>query len=226
MSDAATPAVPAETPAVPAATPAPAPAATPAPAAEPVAEVTVTIPKSQLDQLAKDAARASGNQRKADLFDRHFPNGAGARFQPATPAPAPSADEMRSQAEAEDRKAERGLIAIAASPEFREILDADPTLRDLMVKNPLAVLPLLAPDALDADDALSLVKDALNGRKKPEAPATPAAAPAAPTDVPKPGAVTTPTDQTMHEAVEEARKIPNTEGAIAKMIGVKIGLGK
>lgn len=221
MSEVATPAESVETPA-PAATPAPAPAATPAPAV-PVAE-TVTLTKEQHDQLARDAARAAGNQRKADLYDRHF--GQGGRFQPPTPATPPSAEQMRETADAEDRKAERGLTAIAASPEFREVLDADPTLRDLMVKNPLAVLPLLAPDAMDADDAIGLVKDALKARVKP-APAPAPATPPAPTpEVPKPGAVTTPTDQTVHEAVEDAKKIPNTERAIANMIGAKIGLGK
>lgn len=224
MTEVATPAETVETPA-PAATPAPAPAATPAPAAAPVADETVVLPKATHDQLARDAARAASNQRKADLYDRHFGNGNGGRFQPPTPATPPTADEIKAQADAEDRKAERGILALAANPEFREVLDADPTLRNLMVTNPLAVLPMLAPDALDADDAMTLVKEALNGRRKP---ATPPAVPTppAPTDVPKPGAITTPTDQTVNEEVEAAKKIPNTENAIAKMVGARIGQGK
>lgn len=210
----------------PEATPAPAPAATPAPAAAPVAEETVTIPKSLHDQLARDAARTASVQRKADLYDRHFGKGGSGHFQPTAPATPPTAEELKIQADAEDRKAERGIAAIAADPEFREVLDADPTLRNLMISNPLAVLPILAPDALDAEDAMNLVKESLNGRKKPATP--PAPAPAAPATPPAPpaGAVTTPGDQTVDEAVEEARKNPNTENAIAGMIGAKVRQGK
>lgn len=218
MSDAATPAVPAtETPAVPAPV---APAATPAPAVE-----TVSLTKEEHAQLARDAARAAANQRKADLYDRQFGNGN--HFQPTAPATPPTAEQLKEKADAEDRKAERGLTQIAASPEFREVLDADPTLRDLMVKNPLAVLPLLAPDALDAEDALNLVKEALNGRKKPVAPVTPApTAPPATPPAPPAGGVNPNADQQTVDAVEAARKNPNTEQAIAGMVSAKIRQGK
>lgn len=226
MTEVATPAAPEATPPAPAATPAPAPAATPAPAAETVAEETVTLTKEAHAQLARDAARASSNQRKADLYDRHFGKGGSGHFQPTAPATPPTAEELKVQADAEDRKAERGITVIAASQEFRDVLDADPTLRDLMVQNPLAVLPILAPDALDAEDALNLVKEALTSRKKPATPAAPATpAPATP-PAPPAGAVTTPGDQTVDEAVEEAKKNPNTENAIAGMIGARVRQGK
>lgn len=221
MSETATPAATAETPVVPAATPVPATAATPAPAAAPVE--TVTLTKEQHDQLARDAARAAGNQRKADLYDRHFGNNGGAHFKAPAQVTPPTQEERQVQADAEDKKAERGILAIAADPEFRDILDADPTLRSLMLTNPLAVLPMLAPDALDAEDALTLVKDSLKAKKP--APTTPAPV-VPPTDVPKPGAVTTAEDQTVNEAVEAARKNPNTENAIAGMIGAKVRQGK
>lgn len=218
MTEVATPAVPVVTPPAPAATPAPAPVAPVAPAA---AE-TVTLTKEEHAQLARDAARASSLQRKADLYDRNFVNNAG-HFKAPAPVTPPTAEERQVQADAEDRKAERGIVAIAADPAFREILDADPTLRNLMVTNPLAVLPMLAPDALDAEDAMNLVKDSLNKRKP--APVTPTVVPPT-TDVPKPGAVTTPTDQTVNDAVETARKLPNTERAIAGMVAAKVGLKK
>lgn len=218
MTEVATPAAPEVTPPAPAATPAPAPATTVAPAA---AE-TVTLSKEEHAQLARDAARAASNQRKADLFDRQSK---GNHFQPQAPATPPTAEELKEKADAEDRKAERGITAIAASQEFRDVLDADPTLRDLMVQNPLAVLPILAPDALDAEDALNLVKEALNGRKKPATPPAPAPATATP-PAPPTGAVTTPGDQTVDEAVAAAKQLPNTENAIAGMIGAKLRQGK
>lgn len=211
MSDAATPAVPVETPA---------PAATPAPAVE-----VVSLTKEEHAQLARDAARAAANQRKADLYDRQF--GGGNHFQPAVPAAPPTAEQLKEKADAEDRKAERGLTAIAADPAYREVLDADPTLRTLLVQNPLAALPLLAPDALDAEDALNLVKEALNGRKKPAAPATPTpATPPATPPAPPVGGVNPQADQQTNDAVEAARKLPNTEYAIAGMITAKVRQGR
>lgn len=220
MTEVATPAVPEATPPATPATPAPAPATPVAPAAT---EETVTLTKEQHDQLARDAARAASMQRKADLYDRHFGN-SGSHFKTPAQVTPPTEEEKRVQADAEDKKAERGILAIAADPAFREVLDADPTLRNLMVSNPLAVLPMLANDALDAEDAMSLIKEEL-GKRKP-APATPPAPAPAPTEVPKPGAITTPTDQTVDEAVETARKNPNTEHAIAGMIGAKVRQGK
>lgn len=208
MSDAATPAVPStEAPVAPAATPA-------TNAAE-----TVTLTKEQHDQLARDAARASSNQRKADLYDRVVgKNGNGHFRAPGQPA-APASDEGKGEdwAATEDRKAERGLLSLAVDPAFREVLDADTTLRDIFTKNPLAVLPILAPDALDADDAVSLVREALNSRKKPSTPpAAPSATPATPPAPPTGGV--NPQDREVNEEVEKARTLPNTENAIAGMI--------
>lgn len=176
----------------------------------------VTLTKEEVDQLKRDAARASNNQRKADLYDRVV--GKNGHFKPQAPAAPPSEDERQVAAAAEDRKAERGLLALAADPAFREALDTDPTLRDLLVKNPLAVLPMLAPDALDADDAVSLVKEALN-RRKPVTP-PPVIPPSSP-PTPPTGAIN-PNDKPANEEVETARKLPNTEKAIAGMIGARL----
>lgn len=198
------------------------PATPPAAATPPVPPVeTVTLPKAAVDQLTKDAARAAGNQRKADLYDKHF-GSKGTTFRaPAAPATPPSPEEQAAAGRAEDDKATRGLMAIAADPAFREVLDADPTLRNLLTTNPLAALPLLAPEALDADDALGLVKEALKARVKPAAPVTPPATPPTP-PTPPAGGVNPPSKE-VNERVEAARKLPGTENAIAGMVGARIG---
>lgn len=210
MADEVTPAAPVttEAPVTPAATPSTTPPAT-----------TVTLAKDAHDQLQRDAARARENQRKADLFDRQ--NKTGSRFGSAAPVTPPTEEERIAAGHAEDKKAERGITRLAADPAFRDVLDADPTLRTLFLENPLAVLPILAPDALDADDAITLVKDALHARKKP-VETTPATPPVTP-KVPPVGAVDTRTDADVATAVEAAKKLPNTEQSIAAMIAAKVG---
>lgn len=212
MSEAATPAAPAATP------------ATPAPGVE-----TVTLSKEEHEQLTRDAARAASAQRKLDLLTRGGTANNGSNFRgvaPAKPAAAPTQEQADEQAIIEDRKAERGLLAVAADPAFREVLDADPSLRQLLTVNPLGVLPLLAPDAFDAEDAIALVKGELSKRasalKKPVTPAEPPkpAAPVPPT--PPAGGVNTPSVD-VNEKYEAAKKIPNTESAVANMIGAKLG---
>lgn len=219
MSDAATPTENngGTPPATPVATPAPVEAPKAPTAANPE---LVTLTKEQHDQLARDAARASANQRKADLYDRLNGANSNSRFKPVAPTTPPTEDERAAQALVEDRKAERGLLALAADPAYREVLDLDPTLRSLLTTYPLAVLPLLAPDALDADDALNLVKEALNARK-PVAP--PAKTPAPSTPPTPPAGAINPNDSPVNDEVEAARKDPNTENAIAKMVGARLG---
>lgn len=210
MSEAATPAVPGS------GTPPAAPAATPA---NPQPE-KVTLEKEAHDQLVKDAARASEAQSRADRYESILKkNGlfGGGHFKPATPVTPPTPEERQAQAADEDRKAERGLMSLALDPAYREVLDKDSTLRDLLTKNPLAVLPILAPDALDADDAVSLVKESLNRRKPAASPPTPPTPPATP-----PVGGVNPQDKPVNEAVEAARKIPNTERAVAGMIGARL----
>lgn len=230
MSDAATPAAnPTEAPVQPAATPA-TPAA-PAPAAAPATQPeSVTLTKEQYDQMQRDASRARTNQSKADRYDRIMKNG-GSHFaqSPAAPVNPPTEEERATKAAEEDRKAERGLMALAVDPAFREVLDTDPTLRDLITQNPLAILPTMAPDALDAEDAISLVKeklqekaDKLKAGKTPETPATPPATPATPPATPPAGGVNPPSATVPDAEYEAARKIPGTESAIQSMI--KVGL--
>ena len=222
MSDAATPAVPngGTPPAAPAATP----AATP--------PEQVTLPKEEADQLKRDAARASANQSKADRYDRLVGSGKiTGHFKPTVPATPPSKEEQEEAAATEDRKAEKGLMGLALDPAYRDVLDADPTLRSLLTTNPLSILPTYAPDALDAEDAVSLVKEKLSAKAtelkaKVTPPATPpvTVTPATPSATPPAGGVNPPGATTPDADYEAARKLPNTEHAIAGM--VKQGLKK
>lgn len=192
------------------------PPATP-PATPSVPAETLSLPKEEVEQLRRDAARASSNQSKADRYDKLVGKG-GSHFKPSVPTTPPTSEEIAERAAAEDRKAERGLFALAADPALREVLDADPTLRSLLTSNPLAVLPMYASEALDAEDAISLVKEALVARKKPTTPpATPPATPPTP-----PAGGVNPQDKPVNEEVEVARKLPNTERAIGGMIGARL----
>lgn len=233
MSDAATPAAtPSGTPPTPpAATPAPAPA-TP-PAAQANEGLTLTFKtKEEREQLERDAARARSNQSKADRYDRLVGSGKiTGHFKPTTPATPPSKEEQDEAAAVEDRKAEKGLMGLALDPAYREVLDADPTLRSLLTTNPLSILPTYAPDALDAEDALAFVKEKLSAKAAEikakggtPPPATPPATPATPPVTPPPGGVNPPGATTPDADYEAARKLPNTEHAIAGM--VKSGLKK
>lgn len=199
-------------PAVPPATP-------PAPPANPPA-ATVTLTKEEHDRLV---GRASGNQSKADRYDRLMKQNGG-HFKPAAPATPPSPEEAAQRAADEDRKAERGLMALAVDPAFREVLDSDATLREMLTKNPLAVLPVMANDAIDAEDAVALVRDALTkraeGLKKPATP--PANPPTPPTPPTPPAGGVNPPDKPLDAEYEAARKIPNTEKALSEMIKVGI----
>lgn len=206
-------------------TPPVAPAATPAPAVAPApasTPETVTLTKEAHDQMARDAARAAANQRKADLWDRTNGGKGNSHFKtPPAPVTPPSDDEKAAAASAEDRKAERGLMALAADPALRTVLDADPTLRALLTSNPLAVLPMYASDAFDAEEAISMVKDALLKKAPAAAPATPPTPPVNTPPTPPAGAVNA-ADVPVNEAIEAAKRIPNTESAIAAMIGAKV----
>ena len=209
-------------------TPPVAPAATPA---QPAAE-QVTLTKEEADQLRRDAARASANQSKADRYDRLVGSGKiTGHFKPSVPATPPSKEEQEEAAATEDRKAEKGLMGLALDPAYREVLDADPTLRSLLTTNPLSILPMYAPDALDAEDAVSLVKEKLSAKAtelkaKVTPPATPSVTvtPATPPATPPAGGVNPPGATTPDADYEAARKLPNTEHAIAGM--VKQGLKK
>lgn len=206
MSDEATPVVPDN------GTPPVVPTVTPS-----VAPETLSLPKEEVEQLRRDAARAATNQSKADRYDKMVGKG-GSHFKPSIPVTPPTSEEIAERAASEDRKAERGLLALAADPSLREVLDADPTLRSLLTSNPLAVLPMFAPEALDAEDAVSLVKEALVARKKPAAPPV---VPPTPPVTPPVGGVN-PQDEPVNAEVEAARKNPNTERSIAGMIGARL----
>jgi len=219
MSEEATPAVQPDgtTPAAPAATP-----------SNPQPEEKVTLDKKAHDQLVRDAARAGEAQSRADRFERVLKDNGllgGGHFKKPAPTVAPSPEQLEASASEEDHKAERGLLGLAINPEYRDVLDKDPTLKELLIKNPLAVLSILAPEALYAEDAISLVKGALDKRKSvaaaPILPVAPITTPPAP-----PSGGVNPTDIPVNEEVESARKLPNTEHAIAGMIKARTKSGK
>lgn len=194
---------------------------------------TVTLTKEQYDEMQRNLATGKSAQKTLDRYQRVF--GKDLKKPHFTSEPAGSAQENNegtppatSKEDAgivEDRKAERLLTAIALDPKYREVLDADPTLRTMLGHNPLGVLPILAPEALDAEDANQLVREKLDERvlelknktsgapsnlpKEGETPST--------ENTPPTGAVNTTTADVDAE-IEAAKKIPNTEHAIAGMI--------
>lgn len=230
MTEAATPAetsAPEATPPVtpPVETPSTPPAATPA-----NAELEkVTLDKTAHDQLVKDAARASTAQSTADRYKNVLKKngllGGSGHFQPSQPVTPPSEEEAQAAGVEEDRKAERGLIALALDPAHRQVLDADPTLRDMLTKNPLAVLPMYAADALDADDAIHLVKEALVKKQANTPPANPIEKKPEETPATPPIGAVNPQSTPVNEEVEAAKKNPKTENAIAGMIGARMKAG-
>lgn len=214
MTDAATPAVEEVK--------TPPPAATPAPVSQ--GSETVTLTKEEHERLQRDAARAASAQSRADRLERsrerngqHF----GAAKQ--APPPAPSKEQEEERGHEEDVKAERGLVRLAVDPKYREILDSDPTLRDMITRNPLSLLPIYANDAFDAEDAIGLVREELDKRlasMKPATNPTPTTpAPASDVKTPPPGGVNADT-RNLDAEYEEARKHPSTERAIAGMINL------
>ena len=221
-ASAATPAPeekPAETPAEPAA-----PAAPSAPQGE-----TVTLPKAEHDQLVRDASRTRRLQRANDR------RGGSGHFSPESQAPAtpPSQEELAEKARQEDEKAKTGLTRIALDPKYRALFDADPTLREMITNNPLAVLPIYADDAIDAQDAIELVTEAFDERLKGLKPAeTPPAeegknpdgtpkTPATPPATPPAGGVNVNGDLPNKDA-EDALKNPNTEHAVAGSLQARL----
>jgi hypothetical protein len=181
----------------------------------------VKVSKEKLDQLERDAARAAANQRKAALYDRLSGKGPASPFAAkATPAAAPTQDEQDEAARREDMKAERLIMRLAADSKYRAVLDADPTLRDMMVNNPLAVLPVLAPDALDAEDAFGLVTEKLEQKLTAilaQKPAAPAPAATVTEEQKKPAEL-----KTVEERVEEASKGKHLESSVAGMIRARL----
>lgn len=213
-------------------------AETPATPAQSQQGETVSLTKEEHEQLLKDAARASEAQSRADRFEKALKR-AGGKDKPrfggeSKSNPADSAEDKEAAGIEEDRKAEKGLMAIAIDPRFRPVFDNDRTLRELLASNPLGVLPLLAPDAVDAADAIDLITDALEARleelnkvsdnAKPTPPAT-EPKPAATTVTPPPGGVNAPGATTPNTAYENAQKDPSTERGIAGMIKAKLAGG-
>lgn len=193
----------------------------------------VVLTKEQHDKLVTDAAATTEARRLQGQADARAARLAaalgkgGSHFgAPAEAKPAPTKEEREEYAAGEDRKAAQGLQRLAIDPRFREALDADPTLMGLFQNSPLAVLPLLAPDALDAEDAIGLVTTKLTEKVAAIAAAKAASVVVAPVvkpadTTPPAGIVNTRTTQ-QNEEYEAARKSPNVENAVAGMI--KVGL--
>jgi hypothetical protein len=160
------------------------------PAPAPVVDETVTVKKSDWDRHL--SRQSFLDKKEATLTKREQALARGEVFsfkQPVAPTQndaQPPAGGQEEFSVVQDRKAERGLIALALQPEYRDVLDADPTFRDMLTKAPLSVLPLYAPDSVDAEDAVQQITELLNDRKAKLAPA-----PAAPAPEPVPAAPVT-----------------------------------
>lgn len=190
---------------------------------------SVTLPKAEVDNLRREAARAAEAQARADRLEKAQKRSKSHFDTSKRPAP-PSAEEIEAQRMSEDAKAERGLMRLALNPVFRDVLDSDPTLRDLLTTDPLAVVKLHAPDAFDAEDAINLIGDFLTekarAKKSAATPSTPAAAPEKKEEVPPAGGVNIPGSSAKNEdAYEQARKNPNAESAIAGMVAARMKAG-
>lgn len=144
------------------------------PADAPTGDEMVSVKKSDLDAMKGRQSALDIRENRLKKLEKKFGFSGGFKKTPAPAAPADGGDD----GSAEDDKAKSLLIGIALDPEYREVLDANPMLRDMLTKNPLSILPLYAADAIDAEDAEGLVKEHLAGLKsklKPvEKPADPA----------------------------------------------------
>lgn len=199
------------------------------PVAATVVPAFVPLTKEETDKLTKERDDARILQGQADAraarLQAALTGKGGSRFVAPGAAPAaPTEQEKLDYAVEEDRKAVQGLQRLALDPAYRAALDADPTLRGLFQNNPLAVLPLLAPAAYDAEDAVTLVKQAL-AEKAGKVTATVVTPPVEVKPVVVvPGAIAPVSAEVLDEQYESAKKLPNIESALHSMIG--IGLKK
>ena len=188
----------------------------------------VTLTPEEHAKLLKDVEDARNLQSQADArsarLQAALTGKGGSRFTaPGATVVVPTDAEKQDYAAQEDLKAAQGLQRLALDPTYRAALDADPTLRGLFQNNPLAVLPLLAPAAYDAEDALTLVKQAL-AEKVSKAATVATVKPEEKPVVVAPATVVAPSAPILDEEYEAAKKIPSTESALISMIG--IGLKK
>lgn len=95
-----------------------------------------------------------------------------------SPAPG-SAEAQVVQARAESRIAR----LIASDPRYSELTAKDATLKDILYRNPLSLIP----NYIDEDDAVEQVQEYLDGKLSPAAPAPAPATTEAQREVPKPG---------------------------------------
>jgi len=189
---------------------------------------TVTLSKEDHDRLLSDKARSDARateaQRRGDRLEQAPRTGQGqGRFNPPSPAtPPPANGDVEAVAAEQAEIVRQGLMVIAIDPEFRELLDSDSTLRSMLTANPLGLLPMLAKDAVDADDAIALVKENLASRKAAlkTSTTTPTPQPVTPPTPASPGVNIASVDK--DEAYEKARSNPHTEQALAGMIKAKM----
>jgi len=166
-------------------------------------EEFVKIPKNELErwkakmstvdkmraELEKEKARLAKARRKAKLAkERVF------SFEEPEEEPEPTEDELALITEKETLKVEKGVLGILKSDEYSKLLEADPTLREILENNPLG-LPVFKELPIDAEDALYKIEEYLSeraaklpvdesGKKEPETPPAPEAGPTnPPTDV-------------------------------------------
>ena len=136
----------------------------------------VVVKKSDLDAMKGRQSLLDKKEERLKKLEKKFGFSGGFKKTPAPAAPADGGDDGA----AEDEKAKGLLQGIALDPEYRDVLDANPILKDMLLRNPLSVLPLYASEAIDAEDAEGLVKEHLAGLKSKLPPANPAPANPAP----------------------------------------------
>lgn len=215
--------VKADTPATdaPATAPATAPADTPATAVE-----TVTLPKADVERLKAQTSTADAKvarYEKVLKLNGIDPAIGAFHVKPPKPADAPATAPATDEAfSAEATKAKDGLLGLALNPVYRDVLDANPDLKSILVQNPLALLPIYAKDALDGEDAVTLVEDELKrrlGTMKP-APTTP---PATTTDTP-PVPPKVPVNVLSAEKQDSYKELEK-KGDVAGMIAMRMNPG-
>jgi len=110
--------------------------------------------------------------------------------------------------EIEKANAEKGIFALLAGDQsYRELLEKDVTLKDILIKNPLSLIS----EYIDSEDAVDQVKSYLDNRlqtiKGNTPPAPPAGTPPAGGEPPKPGTPPKGGDSGMKYSADQIRNM-------------------
>lgn len=167
-------------------------AETPAASTNTPANGTSPAPSDLENELERERARASTAQRERDEAVREARD-ARRKLKIALQQPSGSDDDNKddkgrggntAEAEVVQARAERRVMGmVIGDAKYQDLLAGDPTLRDLMLRNPLSFIG----EFIDEDDAVEQVQDYLDKRLAAKAPA-PVQKKEETKDVPKPGA--------------------------------------